>query len=76
MVWVQLEASFNYYIDACEAMGAKIILNSYSPHGAVQEYAKVYDSSTNTFTSYRQDDYDNIVRKILNFFKFVLCNFV
>ena len=58
------EASFNYYIDACEAMGAKIILNSYSPHGAVQEYAKVYDSSTNTFTSYRQDDYDNIVRKI------------
>lgn len=58
------ENDFNYYIDACEAMGAKIILNSYSPHGAVKEYAKVYDSSTNTFTSYRQDDYDNIVRKI------------
>ena len=60
------EASFNYYIDACEAMGAKIILNSYSPHGAVQEYAKVYESSTNTFTSYRQD------AMIILFVKFML----
>ena len=51
------EASFNYYIDACEAMGAKIILNSYSPHGAVQEYAKVYDSSTNTLDVYKRQVY-------------------
>lgn len=58
------EESFNYYIDACEAMGAKVILNSYSPHGAVGGYTSGYDSTTNTFTSYRQDEYDNIVRKI------------
>lgn len=60
----KFEESFNYYIDACEAMGAKIILNSYSPHGAVGDYASGYNSSTNTFTSYRQDEYDNIVRRI------------
>ncbi len=58
------EESFNYYIDACEAMGAKIILNSYTPHGAVAEYSSGYNSETQTFTSYRQDEYDKIVRKI------------
>ena len=58
------EASFNYYIDACEAMGAKIILNSYSPHGAVGAYASGYNSSTNTFDSYRRDECDVIVRNI------------
>jgi hypothetical protein len=60
----KFEESFNYYIDACEAMGAKVILNSYSPHGAVGGYASGYNSTTHTFTSYRQDDYDKIVRSI------------
>ncbi|MGN0150499.1 MAG: hypothetical protein ACI4C7_09665 [Clostridia bacterium] len=60
----KFEESFNYYIDACEALGAKVILNSYSPHGAVGDYAGCYDSSTHTFTGYRQDEYDKIVRKI------------
>lgn len=58
------EESFNYYVDACEALGAKIILNSYSPHGAVGDYASGYDAAAHTFTSYRQDAYDNIVRNI------------
>lgn len=58
------ENDFNYYIDACEAMGAKIILNSYSPHGAVGAYASGYNSSTNTFDSYRRDECDVIVRNI------------
>lgn len=60
----QFEDSFNYYIDACEALGAKIILNSYSPHGAVGSYANGYNKETHTFDSYRKDDYDKIVRKI------------
>jgi hypothetical protein len=60
----KFEESFDYYIDACEAMGAKVILNSYSPHGAVGDYASGYNSATHTFTSYRQDSYDNIVRSI------------
>ena len=58
------EEDFNYYIDACEALGAKIILNSYTPHGAVGDYANGYNKDTHTFTSYRQDAYDNIVRNI------------
>jgi len=58
------EEAFNYYIDACEAMGAKIILNSYSPHGAVGDYTSGYNAETHTFNSYRQDDYDKIVRNI------------
>lgn len=58
------EESFNYYIDACEALGAKVILNSYSPHGAVNGDKTWYDSATQTFNGWRQDDYDKIVRKI------------
>ncbi len=58
------EASFNAYVDACEAMGAKVIINTYSPHGAVGEYANTYNAETHTFTSYRQDAYDVTVRKI------------
>lgn len=58
------EESFNYYIDACEAMGAKVILNSYSPHGVVAGYEKGYDAILNKFNSYRQDAYDAIVRSI------------
>ena len=58
------EADVNYYLDAAEALGAKIILNSYSPHGAVSNYASGYNSSTATFDSYRRDSYDNIIRSI------------
>ncbi len=58
------EADVNYYLDAAEALGAKIILNSYSPHGAVSTYASGYNSSTTTFDSYRRDSYDNIIRSI------------
>ena len=60
----KFEDSFNYYIDACEALGAKVILNSYSPHGAVNGDKTWYDSATQTFNGWRQDDYDKIVRKI------------
>ncbi len=58
------EEDFNYYIDCCKALGANVILNSYSPHGAVGNYTSGYDSDTQTFTSYRQDSYDNVVRAI------------
>ena len=58
------EEDVNYYIDACEALGAKIIISSYSPHGCVAEYANGYDSSTQTFNSYRKDNYDEIYRKV------------
>ena len=58
------EADVNYYLDAAEALGAKVILNSYTPHGAVSNYTSGYNSTTNTFDSYRRDSYDNIVRKI------------
>lgn len=61
---VNFEQAFNSYVDACIAMGAKVIINSYSPHGAVGEYANTYDSTTHTFDTYRKDSYDNIVRKI------------
>lgn len=58
------ETDVNYYLDAAEALGAKIILNSYTPHGAVSNYASGYNSSTATFNSYRRDSYDNIIRSI------------
>ena len=58
------EADVNYYLDAAEAMGAKIIINSYTPHGAVGDYVGCYDSATNTFDGYRKDSYDVIVRKV------------
>ena len=61
------EEDVNYYLDAAEAMGAKIIINSYTPHGAVggnADYRWCYDDTTQTFTGYRQDSYDVIVRKV------------
>lgn len=58
------EEDVNYYIDAAEAMGAQVVLNSYTPHGAVGSHAKGYDSGTHTFNSYRQDAYDVIVRHV------------
>ncbi|MGN1116123.1 MAG: hypothetical protein ACI4TH_06130, partial [Candidatus Ornithomonoglobus sp.] len=58
------ETDVNYYLDAAEVMGAKVILNTYTPHGAVSTYASGYDSSTNTFNSYRKDSYDVIIRQV------------
>lgn len=58
------EDNVNYYLDAAEAFGANVILNSYSPHGAVGNYTSGYNSSTQTFTSYRTDSYDVIIRAV------------
>ncbi len=58
------EDDVNYYLDAAEAMGAKVILNSYTPHGAVSNHVKGYDPQTCRFDSYRRDTYDVIVRKV------------
>ena len=58
------EADVNYYLNAAEALGAKVILNSYTPHGAVSNYSSGYNSSTHKFNSYRQDSYDVSVRSI------------
>lgn len=61
----KFEESFNYYVDACEAMGAKIILNSYSPHMVDGGTTYVYNSGADKpFNNWRQDAYDVIVRKI------------
>ncbi len=58
------EDDVNYYLDAAEAMGASVILNSYTPHGAVSNHVRGYNSQTHTFDSYRRDTYDVIVRKV------------
>lgn len=60
----QFEDSLNYYIDACIAMGAKVVLGSYTPHGAVGNYTSGYNSDTQTFDSYRRDSYDEIIRSV------------
>lgn len=58
------EADMNYYLDAAETLGAQIIINSYTPHGAVGNYSSGYNSSTHQFNSYRKDSYDVIVRRV------------
>ena len=58
------EADVNYYLDAAETLGAQIIINSYTPHGAVSNYAGGYNSSTHTFDSYRRDSYETVVRRV------------
>ena len=58
------EDDVNYYLDAAEAMGASVILNSYTPHGAVSNHTGGYHAQTHTFDSYRRDTYDVIVRKV------------
>ena len=58
------EADMNYYLDAAEALGAKIIINSYTPHGAVSNYASGYNAQTATFDSYRRDSYETVVRRV------------
>ena len=43
MSGTQFKAPLDYYVDACLAMGAKVILTSYTPHGCVEGYEYVYD---------------------------------
>ncbi|MCH5211889.1 MAG: hypothetical protein J1G06_02650 [Oscillospiraceae bacterium] len=56
------EADVNYYLDAAEAMGAKIIINSYTPDGG----ASYYDSATKTFHGCREggNSGENVTRAI------------
>ena len=58
------ETDVNYYLDAAETLGAQIIINSYTPHGAVAGYASGYNASTATFDSYRRDSYETVVRRV------------
>lgn len=58
------EEDLRHYINAAEQFGAKIILNSYSPHGAVSRWEKGYNKETQTFDSYRRDQYDVVTRKL------------
>ncbi len=58
------EADVNYYLNAAEMLGAQVILNSYSPHGAVSTWASGYNSTTHTFDSYRKDSYETVVRSV------------
>lgn len=58
------EEDLNHYIEAAKAFGAKVMLNSYTPHGAVSRWAKGYDAETQKFDSYRRDRYDELTRKI------------
>lgn len=61
----KFKAPLEYYVDACIAMGAKVILTSYTPHGAVGDYASCYDSATATFTGYRTDAYDSLGIRVI-----------
>lgn len=58
------EEDLNHYIDAAKAFGAKVMLNSYTPHGAVSRWTKGYNPDTQKFDSYRRDLYDELTRKI------------
>jgi len=58
------EADVNYYLDAAEMLGAKVIINSYTPHGAVSNYSSGYNATTQTFNSYRRDSYETVVRRV------------
>lgn len=61
----EFKAPLEYYIDACIAMGAKVILTSYTPHGAVSGYEFAYDKETNTFHGCRQDAYDSLGIRVI-----------
>ena len=58
------EADVNYYLNAAEMLGAQVMLNSYTPHGAVSSWTSGYNSTTNTFDSYRKDSYETVVRSV------------
>ncbi len=61
----QFKAPLDYYVDACLAMGAKVILTSYTPHGCVAGYEYVYDKTTHTFHGCREDAYDSLGIRVI-----------
>lgn len=61
----QFKAPLDYYVDACLAMGAKVILTSYTPHGCVEGYEYVYDKTTHTFHGCREDAYDSLGIRVI-----------
>lgn len=57
----------NIYIDAIKAMGAKVILGSYTPtgnYGSTQD--KVYDADNVLFKGMRTNSYDTAIREVYN----------
>lgn len=65
MSGTQFKAPLDYYVDACLAMGAKVILTSYTPHGCVEGYEYVYDKTTHTFHGCREDAYDSLAIRVI-----------
>lgn len=65
MSGTQFKAPLDYYVDACLAMGAKVILTSYTPHGCVEGYEYVYDKTTHTFHGCREDSYDSLGIRVI-----------
>lgn len=56
------EDNLNHYIDSCIAMGAYVVLGSYTPHGQPGWGESIYDASTQTFHGIRKDGYDQTIR--------------
>ena len=65
MSGTQFKAPLDYSVDACLAMGAKVILTSYTPHGCVEGYEYVYDKTTHTFHGCREDAYDSLGIRVI-----------
>lgn len=65
MSGTQFKAPLDYYVDAYLAMGAKVILTSYTPHGCVEGYEYVYDKTTHTFHGCREDAYDSLGIRVI-----------
>lgn len=65
MSGTQFKAPLDYYVDACLATGAKVILTSYTPHGCVEGYEYVYDKTTHTFHGCREDAYDSLGIRVI-----------
>lgn len=65
MSGTQFKAPLDYYVDACLAMGAKVILTSYTPHGCVEGYEYVYDKTTHIFHGCREDAYDSLGIRVI-----------
>lgn len=65
MSGAEFKAPLDYYVDACLAMGAKVILTSYTPHGCVAGYEYVYDKTTHTFHGCREDAYDSLGIRVI-----------
>lgn len=65
MSGAEFKAPLDYYVDACLAMGAKVILTSYTPHGCVEGYEFVYNKEDHTFHGCRQDAYDSMGIRVI-----------